>query len=636
MGKKINLKKELGLDGMQSLVNQLQSQAGEGEIDASLIDQIASAVNVAVDQAGNVNETIDDAVASSGAEPKPASAPKSAPTGEEGVEEDDELAKSAPAASRSPGPAVFVSDDDEIASKMPEFIKALESGKLKKAQQLMNNDQADFDRAFSAACRNVLDDAGITYKNMRKLHSAAPDIDPTDNSQLRKSLTTSSGFTGVYLHRLAKLMMPVYAGLRRRIPASTPGVGSDQAIWRVQQGFQSLSFANLMSVGEAAIGEEVSESATEFTVPFIDLSLNDKVSLKATAAARGYDDPMQIAIIRVMAAMLQAEERNLIGSNRAAIAAPGKPTVSAAGTGTVGSATAKFYVTALTYRGWLAGSTGGTGAVGETEAGTVSDAIDLSGKESVTLTWAAVPGAVAYNVFYNASSTTKWYCSTVLRNSATYTALPASGNAPPAATTAANANGFEGLISWAELSTIYSNSIYNKVSPDSLDNAAMTATASGISELDALLESLWGTWQIAPSILVTSPSVVGKITNLLMGLNSGGTYRIEVSQERGTMRGGAFVSGYVNKYAPFADGTPRYIDIIPHPYMPAGKALLLSETIPYSMSREARGFGIETLIPYTYFPLAASTISYPFAVTCSEVLECYHPAAQTALTNIAA
>lgn len=636
MGKKVNLKKELGLDGVQSLVNQLQAQAGEGEIDASLIDQIASAVNVAVDQAGNVNETVDDAVASSGAEPKPAAAPKFAPTDEAGVEDED-LEKSAPAASRTAAPAVFVSDDDEIAAKIPEFIKALESGKLKKAQQLMNNDQADFDRAFSAACRHVLDDAGITYKNMRKLHSSAPDIDPTDNSQLRKSLTASSGFTGVYLHRLAKLMMPVYAGLRRRIPASTPGVGSDQAIWRVQQGFQSLSFANLMSVGEAAIGEEISESATEFTVPFIDLSLNDRVSLKATAAARGYDDPMQIAIIRVMAAMLQAEERNLIGSNRAAIAAPAKPsTLTAAGTGTVGSATAKFYVTALTYRGWLAGSTGGTGAVGETEASVVSDAIDLSAKASVTIGWDAVPGAVAYNVYYNASSTTKWYCSTVLRNSVTYTALPASGNAPPAATTAANANGFEGLISWAELSTIYSNSIYNKVSPDSLDNAAMTATASGIAELDALLESLWGTWQIAPSILVTSPSVVGKITNLLMGLNSGGTYRIEVSQERGTMRGGAFVSGYVNKYAPFADGTPRYIDIIPHPYMPAGKALLLSETIPYSMSREARGFGIETLIPYTYFPLAASTISYPFAVTCSEVLECYHPAAQTAMTNIAA
>lgn len=625
MAKKLVLKKELG-----DLVSQLQQQAGEGEIDASLIDQIAAAVNVAVDQNGDTHDAVETESAAPAEKQEAAPAPEEKTAPEETNEKDKDVEKVY--SSRPPRPDFSVPGmaAESMRGRLPEFIKALEGGSIKKAQQLAGDrDQSAFDVMFNMACKAVLTEGGFTYRNMSKLHASAP-----SEEELAKGMTASD-LPGVYLMRLAKLMMPVYAGLRRRFPSQTPTTGSDKATWRSQIGFSNLNLANLLSVAEAAIGDEINESALTFETPFRDISLNDKVTLKATAASRGYDDPLQVSVIRLMTALLQGEERKILGDNSAALATPTAPTAVGAGSGTVGAATAKFCVSALTYRGHLAVSTGGESAIGETDASPLSTGVDLSGKASVDVSWAAVPGAFAYNLFYNPSSTTKYFVGTYTTTKVTLSAVPTSGNAPCSTNKSANANGFEGLHSWCALSTIYGNAIPNKIAPTDLGGTTLTTGSSGISEIDAKLAALWKTWQIAPTLMVMSPDMVGQVTDKLLGLNSGSMYRIELSQERGTMQGGAFVTGYVNKFAPFADGTPRYVDIIPHPYMVDGIIDFLCETIPYPMAREARGFALDTLVPYTYFPLAASNISYPFAVTVSEVLECFHPAAQTALTGIA-
>jgi hypothetical protein len=212
--------------------------------------------------------------------------------------------------------------------------------------------------------------------------------------------------------------------------------------------------------------------------------------------------------------------------------------------------------------------------------------------------------------------------------------MPGSGNTVNNANTTANSNGYEGLIQWCEQSTIYGNALPGKVTPTDMAGAALTTSNSGIVQFDAKLRTLWNDWQICPSLIIGSANAIGEVTNLLMGLNNASLYRIEVSQERGTIAGGAMVTGYVNKYAPFADGSARYVDTMAHPYMPDGTFLFVTETIPYPMSREARGFCIETLIPYTYFPLAQTTLVYPFAVTLSESLLCFHPSVQTAITGV--
>jgi len=73
--------------------------------------------------------------------------------------------------------------------------------------------------------------------------------------------------------------------------------------------------------------------------------------------------------------------------------------------------------------------------------------------------------------------------------------------------------------------------------------------------------------------------------------------------------------------------------------MPDGTVLFLSETIPYPMGNESRAFVRDVLLPYTYFPLPSQAsgvnqITYNFAITTSQTLECFNPGPQAVLQGV--
>ncbi|MFA5416887.1 MAG: hypothetical protein WC341_00375 [Bacteroidales bacterium] len=197
----------------------------------------------------------------------------------------------------------------------------------------------------------------------------------------------------------------------------------------------------------------------------------------------------------------------------------------------------------------------------------------------------------------------------------------------------------EGLIAWCEKETILSQLIPDKQTITDNAAGALTAGNGGITQFDTILANLWSIWHTAPSVMVMSPNTNATLVGKLQSLGSGTFYRIEVGNERNTVNGGMMVTGYVNKFAPFADGTPRMIDVIPHPYMPNGTVLFLSETIPYPMGNESRGFVRDVLLPYTYFPLPSQAAginqtTYNFAITTSQTVECFNPGPQAALVGV--
>jgi hypothetical protein len=549
--------------------------------------------------------------------------------------------KVAPMTGRPPiksysAPNLVFDQADELRAKLPDFIKALEVGSVKKAQEVAGKNQVAFDSMLNMAMHTVLSEGGWTTNNMSKLAGIANN-DVSTGQGLAKAVTASS-VPGIYLIKLAKLMLPVYAGLVNRIPTQSPqGMSSNQATWRAQLGFGSINEYSGFRTAEAAIGAVPPTNFLTFNAPFADISYNDSVTLKAIAAGRGYSDPLQISVIKTMAALLRLQERVILGSNAAAIAKPTAVTTSGSTT-TLGTITTGSYivgVTALTYEGWLSGAVGGTGTVGETAATYASELV-TGGTGVINVTWPAVPGAVAYNLYIGttgqAGSLGVWN-KTVFINKAQLTAAGTGAVAPVTGTTV-NAYGQESLIQWCEQSTVYSQAITGKVVPYDNAGAGLTAQNGGIAQFDYQLAQLWSNWHIAPSVMVMSPNMNACLVGKLMSLNNSSLYRIEVSQERGTIAGGAMVTGYVNKFAPFADGTPRYIDVIPHPYMPDGTVLFMAETIPYPMGNETRGFVRDVLLPYTYFPLASSTVQYNYTITTSETLESFNPSAQTAIQGI--
>lgn len=662
------------LDQARQMVSQLQEQAKNGQIDGAILDQMEALLDVSVDTAQDaqaagqtamegVSKTEDATMPESEPETEVESVPEEETVPDEEEEEDstipeedeDEEMKSEkaeqPLSTRPPKTNLIFDKVDDHAAKLPDFIKALTSGSIKRAQMVSGKDGTAFDTMFHMAQLAILNEGGWRSDNLEKLSGMAQ----VGSGALAKGITASS-VPGIYLIKLAKLMLPLYAGLVNRIPAQSPqGMASNQATWKAQLGYGALNTASFFRVAEAAIGVNPPTNFLTFNAPFNDMSVQDSVTLKALAASSGYSDPMQISVIKSMSALLMGQEKVILGSNKAAIAAPASVTCVAGSTGgtlsTAGSAGTYFVqVTALTYEGWLAASKGGSAAVGESVAvSSTSTATGAGALNSITATWPIVPNAVAYNVYLSggllstgsAAGQSTWN-KMVTINKAVLTAESGSTALKvPSVDTTVNSIGIEGLIGQCELETLYGQALgTGKVAIVDNAGAGMTVGNGGISQFDNILASQWSNWQIAPSLMVMSPNMNAALVGKLLGTGgAGGFYRLDVTQERNTVNGGMMVTGYVNKFAPFADGTPKMIDIIPHPYMPDGTVLFMCESIPYPMGNESRGFVRDVLMPYTYFPLPSQTggtnqILYNYAITTSEVLEGFNPMVQSALCGV--
>lgn len=669
------------LDNARQMVSQLQEQAKNGQIDGAMLDQLAATLDVTVDTAEDVHEEGQSAMSAvsktedptnppdtSAPEEEAASAeeesteePSSEPFEEESSEDEDETYEpeeestmtsvpktekaAQPLSTKPPKTNLIFDKVEDYNSKLPDFIEALSGeGSIKKAQMIAGKDNKAFDTMFHMAQVALLNEGGWRSDNLEKLSGMAQ----IGSGKLAKGITASS-VPGVYLIKLAKLMLPLYAGMTNRIPAQSPtGMSSNQAMWKAQLGYGSLNTSSFFRILEAAVGVNPPTDFLTFTAPFNDISVQDDVTLKALAASQGYSDPMQISVIKSMTSLLMGQEKVILGSNVAAIAAPASLTLTAGSTGGTisnsGSAGAyQIKVTALTYEGWLAGSKGGSAAIGESVAVSGSVATGTGSTNSILCEFPAVENAVAYNVYISPSGgagSTAVYNKTVTVNKATITAASTSSNVPPAADTTANAAGIEGLIGQCSLSTLYGQSIPGKLTMSDNAGAGLSVGNGGITEFDEILARQWSEWQIAPSLMIMSPNMNATVVGKLLGTGgAGGFYRLDVTQERNTVNGGMMVTGYVNKFAPFADGTPKMIDIIPHPYMPDGTILFMCETIPYPMANESRAFVRDVLVPYTYFPLPSQVggtnkILYNYSITTSEVLEGFLPSPQCALVGV--
>lgn len=623
-----------------------------------------STLTAAQSPPGKTSPTGDNSPSSATTAPKP-----SIPTTEKGVADSmttptPEPNADLPAVTNPPqaGPEIFpLQGDARIRAKLPEFMNALVNGgpkAIQKAFKVAENDQMFFDELYNAALRKVLDDGKINYDNRELMTKAVlfgtKGMGAGDEDELRKGVTSAFA-PGIYLQRLVKLMLPVVTPFRNRVYTEQAPLGAVSAQWRAQLGFANFIYAAAMSVAEAGVtvgsttgnGQTINESSLTFAAPFASTPNTNVVSLQAVAAGRGFDDPLQIGVIQSLTAMLKTEECNLLYMSNASIAMGAVTAASATG-GTIAAGSYNIKVSALTGQGWrytqdisgYAGASAGysVGGVlfptaGET-AVTAAGSLFTAGSAKINATWAAVKGAVAYNV-YLSDGTNEYYQTTVTAPSVSLSAKATTGSAGPSVNSTANTNGYEGLVSWAELATIYGQAIPSRTFTDQA-NAALTLNgANSIKEWDAVLKAQWVNWNMAPTLILCSPQSALHANAVITSGSAGfPAYRIEAQNVQGQIVGGLMQTGYINKFAPWAENLPRIVDILAHPYFPDGTYLFLSESINYRMARETRGFKLETRIPYTYFPLGPSAPHYPFTVLVDETLECYHPSAQAALAGV--
>lgn len=499
--------------------------------------------------------------------------------------------------------------------------------------------------------------------------SQQPPQTRAQRSELKKALAASAGFVGINLEAQAKIFLPLFAGLRHRLPVDTPAIGAAQAQWRMMLGYGSYAFGAAANFGVAddANGPATSETVTTILADYKEQSINGGVGWTAIQKALGWDNAMTIDTMTALSLLLRTEELLILLGNAAAIGTPtvtgNQSTLNSAGTFATGTWTVK--VTALTGQGTLSGGAGQTtGHVGESAVGSVGVVVSASAKDFLDISWPAVPGAVGYKVYCNdtvasgafylclpstklayANKVSGSFLSTIgdpltVPSGQTYitvnhcqiiAAPPNTQETAPGADATVNSNVFEGLVSWCQKSTIYSQSLPNaRVFVDQA-GLPLTVVATGIKEFDSILQQQWQNNHTSPSLIVASSNSVASISNKIAAQGGSTQVRLDVYKDRNAIVGGLYVGYYVNKFAASMAGMRTEIPIWAHPYMPDGTILFLSEdvppeTLPYA--REAKNFRLDVQTPYTYLELGRTTRSFPYDVFFGETLKCYWPDAQ--------
>lgn len=493
------------------------------------------------------------------------------------------------------------------------------------------------------------------------------------DSDLKKALTTAANFLGINLEPQAKILLPLFAGLRHRYPVDTPTMGAAQAQWRMQLGYGSFGFGAAANFGTAngANGGVTSPSATTIAADYKSLSINGEVQWEAIQQARGFDNAMAIDTMWALSALLRLEELIVLYANEAAIAAPvistlGGSTLNTPATFAAGAWT--VIVTAITGQGSLTNGSANSPVGESVNSNSLVVTAPVGGSTFLDVSWPEVPGAVGYKVYCDsavgggAGATTlvlpgqmRYWNSTgtglttlgtalisvptgqtfITVNHVQIVAVPTAGTPPPGAEGTANANVFEGTLAWCEKSTIYGQSLPFRNVIDQGGNLLTTA-GTGILEFDSILQTQWQTNHTSPSLILCSSNSVVSMGNKIAAAGSNSQIRLDVYQDRNRVVGGLYIGGYVNKFASSMAGMQTTIDVWAHPYMPDGTFLFLSENIPnqtYPYSRTAKAFALDVQTPYTYFELGRTQRSFPYDVFLGETLKCYWPNAQAAIVG---
>lgn len=478
--------------------------------------------------------------------------------------------------------------------------------------------------------------AGIAPETLAAFQAALA-AGALDGEALAKA-TTTQGFqlaTGLQAYNLeapAKSLFPVLAPLRNRIARVTSRGGS-AVHWKAITAINASKVK--AGVAEGVRNSVVSTTTVDQLQAYKSFGLDDSVTFEAQIDGKNFQDVRATGSANLLSAVMIEEEKLILGGNVTDIAKPASVTAAdtaADASGSLTAATTYYYgVSALTLYGYLNGAAGRIGGTtnspDETDARTGSHATTASGagSDAIALSWPAVRGAVAYNIFSGATSTLK-YTATVTANAYTLLAIPGSGD--PANTTddSGDALAYDGII--AQISAASGGGYFKDMA-----NGTLTSDgAGGIVEIDAMLRSLYDTSRISPTVILMSSQEAHNAAIKLAGATGTNGTQVQLVQQigaDGSVQAGLTLTFYRN---PYFGGKP--IPVITHPYLAPGTILGLSETLPFPNTNVPNVFEIDVAQEYTQYDWALVQRKWEFGVYGREALKVYFPAGCGVITGI--
>jgi len=475
-----------------------------------------------------------------------------------------------------------------------------------------------------------------------------------DPDRLEKSISTATGLVAFDLQAPAKNLYPAATPLRNRVPRVAGGTGT-ATNWRQVSALTGSGYDAIGWVAEGQRAGQMSYTTATKSAAYVTLGEEDQVTFEAINAAIGFEDIQATMAMRLLQkTMLKEEMAILAGNTSLALGTPATPTLAAAGSGaTLPAATYSVIVVALTLEGYRNSSLAGGVATSKSVTGADGKTFTINGGSSnksagatqaVTLgqtlaaTVAAVGGAVAYAWYVGTVGNETLQAITTI-NSATFAAALLGSQQAATAVTADNSTnslGFDGLLTTALKS---GSNAYVKTLASGVAGTGTALTASGrgsVAEIDAMLEGMWDSYQVSPTVLFVNSQELKNITNKVLSSGSGPLlqYRQDTEGSGYQLDAGGTIATYYNPF--LLDGGLR-IPVKIHPFVPPGTILAYAETLPtqYQSSEVPNVAEVKCRQDYYAIDWPPVTRQRQKGVYVEEVLAVYAPFAMGVLTNIA-
>jgi len=452
-----------------------------------------------------------------------------------------------------------------------------------------------------------------------QLNSAFAQTDALKNFTLTAPL--SSGFVPFDLVAPSRLIYPVYSPLRNKIPR-VPGQGTSRRVKIITgvSGSQTGSQGVIdISIPELVAGSSITgtwplnlpasgaQTAIDLNVPYQFFGLTEALSWLAQFGGQGFEDISALANLILLQEFMLAEEYAMLAATPVALATPAAPTITVRTAGSnetaFGTNTSYYvYVTATNF-------------YGETVASPASAIATVNGTSQVVdVTISPVAGAQQYNLYVSTSSgspTTAYLTAgTSYQVSTTYVGVQqagsvgghkftlqgtaptsANGTPPTVDTGTGKSTRMAGMI--PTLSGQAATAGVYPTSPSVWEAGYVNqslGTHLSISAVNTALQALFdgsgsqspGSFRADPAELIGEGGDLMRMSNDIVQSGQATTYQLLINQSEvdGVMSGAA-VSQFQNPI------TRSKIQLLVHPWLTQGTAMLMSYTLPFTWSNVA-------------------------------------------------
>ena len=359
---------------------------------------------------------------------------------------------------------------------------------------------------------------------------------------------------------------------------------------------------------------KISYAADKIVLSHVNQGVSDQVDLTAQFAGQGYTDLRQLSHTSALWAHMLGEERNMLSGSATVLSIAG---LSAVASNAASSATGLPAATATAVYVTFSTSLGESQAITCTGTPTTTATSGIN----IAITGTVPSRALAMNVYVNYAGT-YYKGTTVLVNGTTPTTFATVAALPSTSVDNGSFNslGYDGFVSTLTgASSGFTKSL----------NGGLSQTVPG-DDFQTVFYNLYTSVIADPDYILTTAAIRKSLAASIQQEGNPTGYRLNYQLGGDGVAIGSVVSAIQN------ESTGKMVDVMPHPYMPAGVALVHSKTLPFPDSGVSETVQVVNVQDLTVLEWPQIQLSWDLSTYQYGTLAFRAPAWSGAITNILA